>query len=195
MQVKTNVSPRNSYAYCSAYFNGEIELELVPQGTLAEKIRCGGAGIGAFYTPTGVDTVVEKGGIPIKFKKGSKEVEIASKPKAVEHFNGKKFIREEAIRGDYSLIKAHTADTYGNLTFVGTARNFNEDMVKAANKSIVEVEQIVPFGTFGFDHAHVNGVYVDYLYHGEHYKKTIERLVYDQSYYKLDPGRRGTDYF
>ena len=167
----------------------------MPQGTLAEKIISGGAGIGAFYTRTGVNTVVEKGGIPIKYAKGGKTVEIASTPKPVyiysivqvEILRGQKFIREDAILGDYAIIKAHTADTYGNLQFVGTSRNFNEDMVKAGKITIAEVEQIVPFGTFGLDQAHVNGIYVDYLYLGKNYKKQIERLVYNQTVYDAEP--------
>ncbi|CAD8086922.1 unnamed protein product [Paramecium primaurelia] len=171
------------------YFDGELELELIPQGTLAEKLRSAGAGIPAFYTRTGVDTVVEKGGIPIKYKNHSKdfEVDIASKPKHVEYFKGQKYLREEAIYGDYAIIKASVADTNGNLRFVGTSRNFNEDMAKAAKVVIAEVESIVPLGSFGFDHVHVNGIYVDYLYLGNNYKKSIERLVYDESVYKRNP--------
>ncbi|CAD8079465.1 unnamed protein product [Paramecium primaurelia] len=165
------------------YFDGTLELELVPQGTLAEKLRAAGAGIPAFYTHTGTDTVVEKGGIPIKYRKGGDGVEIESKPKPVEYFNGKKYIREDSIWGDYAIIKANMADTNGNLKFVGTARNFNQDMVKAAKVVIAEVDTIVPVGSFGFDEAHINGIYVDYLYQGNNYLKTVERLVYDQSVY------------
>lgn len=92
---------------------------------MAEKLRAAGAGIPAFYTHTGTDTVVEKGGIPIKYKRGTDDVEIESAPKPIEYFNGKKYVREDAIKGDFALIKAAVADTNGNLRFSGTARNFN----------------------------------------------------------------------
>lgn len=97
-------------------------------------------------------------------------------------------MREEALHGDYALIKAEVADTNGNLKFVGTSRNFNEDMVKAGKVVIAEVESIVPVGSFGFDEAHVNGIYVDYLYIGKDYSKGIEKLVYDESVYRNNPG-------
>ena len=97
------------------YLSGEIEVEFVPQGTLAEKLRAGGAGIPAFYTPTGVSTVVQLGNFPIKFKKGGKGVEIASKPKEMRKFNGKLFLLEESIRGDFSLVKGQRADRKGNV--------------------------------------------------------------------------------
>lgn len=92
---------------------------------MAEKIRCGGAGVPAFYTPTGVGTVVESGGYPIKYRKGGVAVEVSAKPKQVEIFNGKRYVREESIFGDFALIKASKADTKGNLIFNKTARNFN----------------------------------------------------------------------
>lgn len=88
------------------YLSGELEVELVPQGTLAEKFRAGGAGIPAFYTPTGLGTEVQEGNFPIKFNKGGKGVEIASKPKEMREFNGRNFVLEESIRGDFSLVKA-----------------------------------------------------------------------------------------
>jgi len=122
------------------YLNGEIEVELTPQGTLAERIRAGGAGIPAFYTPTGVGTVVEHGDFPLKYKQGSKEIELKSKPKERRTFNGREYIIETAIRGDVALVKAAIADTKGNLYFNKTAMNFNADMATAADLVIAEVE-------------------------------------------------------
>lgn len=100
-------------------------MELVPQGTLAEKLRAGGAGIPGFYTPTGVGTVLEKGGFPIKYKEDGKTVDISSPPREVKEFNGKKFLLEESITGDFAFVKAWRADEKGNLQFRKSARNFN----------------------------------------------------------------------
>lgn len=97
------------------YLSGILELELVPQGTLAEKLRAGGAGIPGFYTPTGVGTVLEKGGFPIKYKEDGKTVDISSPPREVKEFNGKKFLLEESITGDFALVRAWRADEKGNL--------------------------------------------------------------------------------
>lgn len=97
------------------YLSGLLELELIPQGTLAEKLRAGGAGIPGFYTPTGVGTVLEKGGFAIKYKADGKTVEIESPPREVKNFNGKDFLLEDSIVGDYALIKAWRADENGNL--------------------------------------------------------------------------------
>ena len=101
----------------SLYLNGEISLELTPQGTLAERCRAGGAGIPAFFTPSGYGTAVQTGEIPIRYKKGGKEVEIPGKAREVREFNGKGYIMEEAIKGDYALIKVWKADEYGNCVF------------------------------------------------------------------------------
>ena len=97
------------------YLTGLLELELIPQGTLAEKLRAGGAGIPGFYTSTGVGTVLESGGFPIKYKSDGKTVEISSKPREIKNFHGKDFLLEESIVGDFALIKAWRADENGNL--------------------------------------------------------------------------------
>ena len=107
------------------YFAGQLEVEIVPQGTLAEKIRSGGAGIPAFYTPTGVSTLIEKGGFIIKYKEGTKEAEILSEPKEKKVFKGKEYVLEPTIFADFALVKAYKADKSGNLIFRGSARNFN----------------------------------------------------------------------
>lgn len=155
------------------YLNGELELEFVPQGTLAEKIRAGGAGIPLFYTPTGYNTVVHLGGAPIKYD-GKGNVALASKPKPTINHKGKNYVLEESIRGDYSFIKAYKADTSGNLIFRMSARNFNAPMCKASRTSIVEVEEIVETGQLDPDHIHVSGVYVDRLIQGKSYVKRVE---------------------
>ena len=121
------------------YIDGEIAMEFLPQGNLIEKMRAGAMGIPAFYSPAGVNTYVETGGFPIKFKKGSKEVEEYTVPKEKRVFNGREFIMEEAIRGDFSLIKAWKADTDGNLIMRKTAKNFNNDMAGASTITVAEV--------------------------------------------------------
>lgn len=127
------------------YLKGDLEVELTPQGTLAERIRAGGAGIPAFYTPTGYGTMRHLGGLPIKHDKEGK-IEIASEPKEMKIFNGKPYIMEEAIVGDYALIRAHMADEMGNLVFRKAAKNFNSAMCMSGKITIVEVDEIVPIG-------------------------------------------------
>lgn len=124
------------------YLSGELELELTPQGTLAERIRAGGAGIPAFYTPTGVGT-------------------LASEGKPVETFDGVEYVRERWLRADLAIVKAWRADAAGNLVFRKTARNFNPEMAAAARVTVVEAEEIVPVGSIDPDHVHTPGIYVD----------------------------------
>lgn len=173
----------------SQYLNGELELEFVPQGTLAEKIRAGGAGIPLFYTPTGYNTVVHLGGSPIKYD-GKGNIVLASKPKQSINHNGKNYILEEAIRGDFSFVKAHKADTSGNLQFRMSARNFNQTMCKASKVSIVEVEEIVETGQLDPDQIHVPGVYVKRLFKGQNYVKRIENRTTKQSMQPKDPSQK-----
>lgn len=164
----------------SQYLKGELELEFVPQGTLAEKIRAGGAGIPLFYTPTGYNTLVHLGGSPIKYD-GNGNIVLASKPKQTVVHNGHNYVLEEALRGDYSFVKAYKADTSGNLIFRMSARNFNAPMCKASKISIVEVEEIVETGELDPDHIHVPGVYVDRLFKGDRFMKRIENLTTRQN--------------
>ncbi|KAK7934262.1 hypothetical protein WMY93_005158 [Mugilogobius chulae] len=119
------------------YLTGELEVELTPQGTLAERIRAGGAGVPAFFTATGYGTLIQQGGSPIKYTKDG-TIEIASEPREVREFNGRHYIMEKAITGDFALVKAWKADRAGNIVFRKTARNFNQPMCKAANVTIVE---------------------------------------------------------
>ncbi len=157
------------------YLGGELELELVPQGTLAEKLRAGGAGIPAFYTPTGYATIVQEGGFPIKLGKDKKSVVIASEKKEVKEFDGKNFVMERSITGDFALIKGYKADTKGNIIFNKTARNFNHDCATAGKICVAEVEEIVPEGELRPDEIHLPGIYVHRLIKGEKYEKKIER--------------------
>ena len=136
--------------------NGELDVELTPQGTLAEKLRAGGAGIPAFYTKTGVGTLVAEG-------------------KETRDFDGETFLMERAITGDYGIVKAKKADTFGNLVFEKTARNFNPLCAMAATTTVVEVEELVEIGEINPDEVHLSGVYVDYIYLGKHFEKRIEK--------------------
>lgn len=176
------------------YLTGELEVELTPQvsklfiyitiiylyiwnyilkGTLAERIRAGGAGIPAFFTPTAFGTLIQDGGAPIKYdNKGG--VQISSQPRPVQMFNGKNYIMEEAITGDFALVKAWKADCVGNVVFRKSARNFNPAMLRAAKVGIVEVEEIVEVGCLDPDEIHLPGIYVHRIIKGEKYEKRIE---------------------
>nr|ANM86839.1 succinate 3-oxoacid CoA-transferase [Stygiella incarcerata] len=156
------------------YLGGELELELVPQGTLAERLRAGGAGIPAFYTSTGVGTDVQFGMIPVKYNPDGTVAEM-SPAKDTRVFDGKIFNMEHAIKGDFAFVKAWKADTLGNVIFRGTARNFNPECAMAAKVSIVEVEEIVPVGTFDPADIHLPGIYVHRLIKCEKLEKRIER--------------------
>lgn len=161
------------------YMSGELELEITPQGTLAEKIKSGGKGIPAFWTPTGADTLIETGGFPIKFKKGTKENEIVSPKKEARYWNGKKYIMENTIFGDIALVKAKRADHRGNLQYNKSARNFNEDMASAAKCVIAEVEEIVENGQIDPADVHTPGIFVKYVVKTDSEPKPIEKLVID----------------
>ncbi|XP_055376934.1 succinyl-CoA:3-ketoacid-coenzyme A transferase, mitochondrial [Condylostylus longicornis] len=157
------------------FLAGELEIELTPQGTLAERIRAGGAGIPAFFTPTGFGTLIQEGGSPIKYSKDGK-IEIASTPRKSQTFSGKNYIMEEAILGDFAIVKAHKGDPFGNLVFNKAARNFNAPMCRAAKITIAEVEEIVPVGSLNPDEIHVPGIYVQRIIKGDKYVKRIEKL-------------------
>ncbi|XP_068630419.1 succinyl-CoA:3-ketoacid coenzyme A transferase 1, mitochondrial [Battus philenor] len=154
------------------FINGELEVELTPQGTLAERIRAGGAGIPAFFTPTGFGTLIHQGGSPIKYTKDGK-IDIASSPRNTQQFNGKNYVMEEAITGDFALVKAWKADKYGNLIFRKSARNFNPAMCRAAKVTIAEVEEIVE--AIDPDFVHIPSIYVHRIIKGDKFEKRIER--------------------
>ena len=136
--------------------SGELELELVPQGTFAERVRAGGAGIPAFFTPTGYGTIIADG-------------------KETRDFNGKPYVMEQALRAEYALIKAWKGDKWGNLVFRKTARNFSPMMATAADVTICEVEQLVEVGAIDPDQVHVPSIYVKRIFQGVEYEKRIER--------------------
>jgi len=140
------------------YLSGELEVELTPQGTLAERVRAGGAGVPAFYTPTGHGTFVHLGKNIIKYNSDG-SVALTSTEREEREFGGRKYILEEAITGDFALIKAHQADRFGNCVFRKTTRNFNLPMAKAGGVTVVEVDEVVD--ELPADHIHLPGLYVD----------------------------------
>jgi 3-oxoacid CoA-transferase A subunit len=157
-QVKKMIS---SYVGENAEFerqllSGELEVELIPQGTLAERVRAGGAGIPAFYTPAGVGTEVAEG-------------------KEIREYDGKLYLLERWLRADYAIVKAWKGDTAGNLVYKGTARNFNPMMAAAGKITIAEVEQLVPIGALDPNEIHTPGIYVQRIFQGNHYEKRIEQ--------------------
>jgi 3-oxoacid CoA-transferase A subunit len=136
--------------------SGELEVELLPQGTLAERIRAGGAGIPAFFTPAGVGTEVAEG-------------------KEIREFNGKKYLLESWLKADFSIVKAWKGDTAGNLIYKGTARNFNPMMATAGKITIAEVEELVPAGELDPNMIHTPGIFVQRIFQGNNYEKRIEQ--------------------
>lgn len=172
------------------YLSGELEVEFCPQGTLAERMRAGGAGIPAFYTPTGYGTVIERGGFPIKFTpKG--EIAVASEKKETRVFNGRPMVMETAINADFSIIKGWKADKSGNVVFRGTARNFNVPAATCGRTCIVEVEEVVETGTLHPDNIHLPGVYVQRIVCPPPYEKRIEFRTTRASIGKGKPGKDG----
>jgi 3-oxoacid CoA-transferase subunit A len=138
--------------------SGELQLELNPQGTFSERIRAGGAGIPAFYTPTGYGTMVAEG-------------------KETREFDGRHYVLERGIRGDFAFVKAWKGDRWGNLIYRKTARNFNPMMATAADYVIAEVEQLVELGELDPDNVHTPGIYINAVFQGQNYEKRIERRI------------------
>ncbi|CAI5701266.1 unnamed protein product [Peronospora effusa] len=173
------------------YLTGELEVELIPQGTLAERIRAGGSGIPAFYTPTAYGTIIQEGGFAIKLTSDG-SIDIPSAPREVRKFNGRNYVMEEGITGDFALVKAWKGDTDGNLVFRGTARNFNVDAAKAGQITIAEVEELVQPGDIHPDEVHLPGIYVQRIFKANKTEKRIERLTLanaKNSQYKISPDR------
>jgi 3-oxoacid CoA-transferase subunit A len=138
------------------YLSGELELEFNPQGTLAERIRAGGAGIPAFFTKTGVGTLVAEG-------------------KEIREFDGHLYVMERGLTADLSIVKAWKGDAEGNLVYRKTARNFNPMMATAGKVTVAEVEELVPVGSLDKDNIHTPGIFVDRIVQGAVYEKRIER--------------------
>lgn len=141
------------------FLSGEVTVELTPQGTLAERMRSGGSGIGAFFTPTGVGTLVAEGGLPWRYNPDGTVAE-ASPPKEVRTFNGTDMVLEESIVTDYALVRAAVADKAGNCRFHAAARNFNPPAAMAGRTTIVEAEKVVEVGELGPDDIHLPGIFV-----------------------------------
>jgi 3-oxoacid CoA-transferase subunit A len=141
--------------------SGELEVELIPQGTLAERCRAAQAGFPAFYTPAGYGTEVSEG-------------------KEVREFNGKMYVLEHAFQADFAFVKAWKGDAAGNLVFKGTARNFNPVMCGAARITVAEVEELVPLGSLDPNNIHIPGIFVQRIFQGEHYEKRIEQRTVRQ---------------
>ena len=144
--------------FAELYLAGKLELEFNPQGTLAERIRAGGAGIPAFFTKTGVGTLVAEG-------------------KEVREFDGELYVMERGLKADLSLVKAWKGDAEGNLVYRKTARNFNPMMATAGAVTVAEVEELVPVGTLDKDEIHTPGIYIDRIFQGATFEKRIEQLT------------------
>lgn len=142
------------------YLTGQIDLELTPQGSLAERVRAGAAGIPAFYTPTGVGTWLEEGKLPVRYSEDGTQVLKTLEPREVREIDGRKFLLEHAIYGDVAFVKAHKADTLGNCWFRGAARNFNSAFGRNAKLTIVEAEHIVEAGSIPAEDIHLPSIYV-----------------------------------
>ncbi len=142
----------------SLFLKGELEVEFTPQGTLAEKLRAGGAGIPAFFTPTGVGTQVAEG-------------------KEVRNINGRDYVLEHSYRADFAFVKAWKADRFGNLLFRKTARNFNPVTAMCGKITVVEVEELVEIGEIDPDEVHLSGAYIQRIFVGKNYEKRIENLT------------------
>lgn len=142
------------------YLTGQIDLELTPQGNLAERVRAGGAGIPAFYSPAGVGTWLEEGKLPVRYDETGTKVLKATEPREVREFNGRKYLLENAIFGDVAFVKAYKADTLGNCWFRGAARNFNSTFGRNARLTIVEAEHIVEPGEIPAEDVHLPSIYV-----------------------------------
>lgn len=145
--------------FARQYLGGDIELELIPQGTLAERLRAGGSGIPAFYTPAGVGTQVADGGLPWRYD-GQGGVAVASPPKEVREFDGVEYVLERGITTDFALVRAARGDRHGNLVFNKSARNFNPVAAMAGRITIAEVEELVEPGGIDPDEVHLPGVFV-----------------------------------
>jgi 3-oxoacid CoA-transferase subunit A len=156
------------------YLSGELEVELTPQGTLAERLRAGGAGIPAFYTPTGAGTAISDGGLPLRYAADGSVAKLSPK-KETREFEGRIYVLERGITGDYALVRAWKGDRFGNLVYRHTAMNFNPMMATAARVTIAEVEELVEVGSLDPDHVHTPGIYVKRIFQGAGYEKRIER--------------------
>jgi 3-oxoacid CoA-transferase subunit A len=142
------------------FLTGELEVELTPQGTLAERLRAGGAGIPAFFTPAGVGTPVADGGMPLRYGADG-QIAIASKPKEVRTFDGREYVLERGLTTDFALVRASVGDRHGNLIFAKATRNFNPLVAAAGRITIAEVERLVEPGEISPENVHTPGIFVE----------------------------------
>ena len=156
------------------YLGGELEVELVPQGTLAERLRAGATGIPAFFTPAGVGTQISDGGLPLRFD-GSGGVAQASEPKEVREFDGREYVLERAIRTDFALVHAWKGDRHGNLIYRKSAMNFNPLCAAAGRVTIAQVEELVDPGELDPAQVHTQGIFVQRVVHTPDVEKRIEK--------------------
>lgn len=163
----------NNKEFARQYLAGEIELELTPQGTLAERLRAGGAGIPAFFTPAGVGTLVAEGGLPWRYAAGG-SVAVMSPAKEVREFDGVPYVLEHALTPDFGLVHAWKGDRHGNLVYRRSARNFNPDAAAAGRITIAQVEHLVEPGDIDPDHVHTPGIHVHRVVHVPDIEKPVE---------------------
>lgn len=156
------------------FLSGELEVELVPQGTLAERLRAGGAGIPAFYTPAGVGTQVAEGGLPWRYD-GAGGIAVASPAKEVREFDGRSYVLERGIRTDFALVHARYGDRHGNLVYEKSAQNFNPLCATAGGITIAEVEELVEPGELNPMHVHTPGIFVQRVVLALNVEKRIEK--------------------
>ncbi|TCN41226.1 3-oxoacid CoA-transferase subunit A [Rhodococcus sp. SMB37] len=145
--------------FARQYLSGELEVELTPQGTLAERMRAGGAGIPAFFTPAGVGTAVEEGGLPLRYD-GHGGIKLASQPKETREFDGQTYVMERGIAADYALVHAWKGDRHGNLVYRASARNFNPPAAASGRVTIAQVEHLVEPGELDPNEIHTPGIHV-----------------------------------
>jgi 3-oxoacid CoA-transferase subunit A len=156
------------------FLSGELEVELVPQGTLAERLRAGAAGIAAFYTPAGVGTQVADGGLPLRYDSYG-GIAVASPPKEVREFEGRSYVLERAIRTDFALVHARYGDRHGNLIYEESAQNFNPLCAGAGRITIAQVEELVEPGELNPREVHTPGIFVQRVVHAPEVQKRIEK--------------------
>ncbi|OLM01853.1 Succinyl-CoA:3-ketoacid-coenzyme A transferase subunit A [Pseudonocardia sp. Ae406_Ps2] len=163
----------NNKEFARQYLAGELELELTPQGTLAERLRAGGAGIPAFYTPAGVGTLVAEGGLPWRYAADG-SVAVESPAKETREFDGVTYVLERALTPDFALVHAWKGDRHGNLVFRRAARNFNPDCAAAGRTTIAQVEHLVEPGEIDPDEVHTPGIHVHRVLHVPDVEKPVE---------------------
>jgi 3-oxoacid CoA-transferase subunit A len=178
--------------FARQFLAGELEVELTPQGTLAERLRAGGAGIPAFFTPAGVGTQVAEGGLPLRYD-GSGGIALASKPKETREFDGQTYVLEHAIRTDFALVHAQYGDRHGNLVYARSAANFNPLCATAGRVTIAEVEQLVEPGELDPAQVHTPGIFVQRVVHVPDVEKRIEKRTVRSSQDSAAPAAAGDE--